>query len=95
MFQEFRAGKNTGIPIYENTRLHNVALFNTGVGLQPFVRRRPTCFKTVAELLGNLIKQYIREVHYFYMLDEKHGLEYDRMSLQNWFLKTVIFFPSE
>lgn len=47
MFQELRAGKKTKIPVYENTRLHNVALFNTGVGLQQFVRKRPTCFKTV------------------------------------------------
>lgn len=47
MIQEFRVGKNPKIPIYENKEFQKVALFNTRVGLQQFVRKRPTCFKTV------------------------------------------------
>jgi len=47
MFQECRAGKNSEFPIYENRRFQNVALFNTGVGLQQFVKKRSTCLKTV------------------------------------------------
>ena len=49
----------------------------------------------MAQLFGNLFEQYICEDHCFSMPDEEHGLEYDRISLQNWFMKTITFFPSE
>lgn len=47
MLQEFGSAKNQNIQIYENRRFQNVALFNTGVGPQQFVTKRPTSLKTV------------------------------------------------
>jgi len=49
----------------------------------------------MALLFGNPFKQRASEVHYFSMPDEEHGIEYDRVSLQDCFMKTVTFFPSE